>query len=447
MIYRSFNIGLFLRLILLLCFSVGLGFAIAQNSIVWIILCSISTLISLPELLNKIASVNRKLTYFFDAVRNEDSTLNFPEKVQDYSTRRLHKSLNHLNSLISEIKIRNEHKERFYQELLTYSATGLIAVDEDGFIDLINKAALRILGMPQLGHIKLLEQKNKELFTELIQLEPGQTRTLKILQNEELQLISVKISLLSFGEKKFRVFSLYDIKTELEENEVDSWQKLIRVLTHEIMNSVAPITSLSSTLQRLLQTDMDCESNPEAGQQMDKAREGLSVIEETGKGLMHFIDNYRKLTKVPKPAFKTVIIKDWIKRIQLLLEEKLKEEHIELKISFKTNQEEFIADEKLLTQVLINLLNNAIDALAKSDKKIIVLLTSLDKTGKLQFSITDYGRGIPADELDKIFIPFYTTKENGNGVGLSLCRQIVRLHKGSISVKSEPGKTSFILKI
>ncbi len=448
MIFRILNSSLLVRLIILAGLSVGLGFSIASFNLWWIISSSFFLIISVLELLNKVNAVNRKLTYFFDAVRNEDSSLHFPEKIYDKSTQHLHESLNRLNTLISEIKIRNEYKERFYRELLKYSATGIIAVDEEGYIDLINKAALQLIGMEQLGHIKLLQQKRKGLHDELIQLKPGQTQTLKILQKQELQLISVKVTKLFFGEKRFRVFSLYDIKAELEENEVDSWQKLIRVLTHEIMNSIAPITSLSKTLRRLLQSNMNFEGDQQVDLQVEKAREGLSVIEETGKGLMHFIDNYRRLTKIPKPVFKVVKIKKWINRVYCLLKDRLDEENIDFEQHYNIYQTEFLADEKLLTQVLINIINNAIDASLSKEKRKIELRVETDRGARLQISITDYGKGIAGDELDKIFIPFFTTKENGSGVGLSISRQIMRLHKGSISVSSQADKkTTFFLRL
>jgi signal transduction histidine kinase len=255
------------------------------------------------------------------------------------------------------------------------------------------------------------------------------------------------VSQIAFGEKNFNVYSLYDIKAELEENEVESWQKLIRVLTHEIMNSIAPITSLSKTLQRLLHSDDKGDEELQVDLQVEKAKEGLSVIEETGKGLMHFIDNYRRLTKIPKPVFKTVIIKDWLNRVLLLMKEHLEEEHITMELVFKTKQKEFLADEKLLTQVIINILKNAIEASKNAEKKKIILSTKYDSSGNLELSITDHGKGIPEDEMDKIFIPFYTTKENGSGVGLSISRQIMRLHKASLSATSKVGKgTTFFLR-
>jgi len=440
MISRSINRPFLLRLIILLVFSAASAILFFSGLYVQASFCTLLLIIMLLEIMHFNNATNRKLTYFFEAIRNEDSTLHFPETKGDKFTNQFHSSLNRLNNLISEIKIRNERNELFYRELLRYSSTGIIALDEQGFIELINNAALRLIGMQNLANIKLLQQKRSELYSDLVSIQPGQTRTLKFLRDDELQHISVKVSQLNFGDKKFIVYSFYDIKTELEENEVESWQKLIRVLTHEIMNSVAPITSLSNTLQRLVKNG----SGPLITDQLDKTREGLQVIEETGKGLMHFIDNYRKLTKIPKPVFKTINIKEWIDRILILMQEKFNDGKIKCTLQYKAMQQQLIADEKLMTQVMINILNNAADALTGSKAPTIKIKVYSNDTGKLIISITDNGKGIQKDELDKIFIPFYTTKENGSGIGLSLSRQIMRLHRAGINIRSLEGKQTTV---
>jgi signal transduction histidine kinase len=200
-------------------------------------------------------------------------------------------------------------------------------------------------------------------------------------------------------------------------------------------------------MQRFLTIEPEDVSISKSESSIDKTREGLKVIEETGKGLMHFIDNYRKLTKIPSPVFKPINIKEWINRIFFLLKDRISAENIDLRQYYKTNQSEFLGDNKLLTQVLINIINNAIDASLTKEERKIILKVENDREGALQISITDFGKGISADELDKIFIPFFTTKEHGSGIGLSFSRQIMRLHKGSISVSSRVNKkTTFVLR-
>jgi nitrogen fixation/metabolism regulation signal transduction histidine kinase len=392
-------------------------------------------------------SVNRKLSFFFDSVSNEDSTLHYSENLRNKSVRELHQSLNKLNNRISEIKIRNEYNERFYREMLKYSATGLMAVDNEGYIDQINDSALALLGMQHISHISLLKQKNEELYNHLIQIRPGQTLTIKLLCGTDLRLLSLKVSLLRFGEKRYKLYSLHDIKTELEENELDSWQKLIRVMTHEIMNSIGPITSLSNILNNIyLKEGKPISISEITDKQIQNTIHGLDVIEQTSRGLMHFVEDYRQLTRIPKPVFKPVNISSWLNSIELLMQNKFQEEKIDFRILHKESHKELIGDEKLLTQVMINLLNNSVEALKNSTRKKITISVNEGISGKLKVSVTDNGSGIAPEEIEKIFVPFYTTRDNGSGIGLSLSRQIMRLHKGSIAAFSKQGEqTTMVL--
>lgn len=435
------NLGLLSRLFFFGAALVFFTLAVVESHWVYAIPLAGLIVLSTWNLSGYVNSVNRKLAFFFDAVRNEDSTLHFPEDVGAKSMQHLHKSFNRINQTVSEIKIRSEHNERFFMEFMKHSATGLMVVDEAGYVDIINDKALRFCNLGYISHIQRLNQSNKALYEALEEIQPGQTRTLKWLEGSEIQQVSLKVVAITFREKKYRIYSLYDIKAELEENELETWQKLIRIMTHEIMNSIAPITSISNTLSRFFVKEDRMVSAGEITQkEVSDTIHGLAVIEERSEGLMHFVDNYRKLTKIPKPSFKPIQVKEWMQRIALLVSKRMEEENIALSIHYEYNNSTFPGDEKLLTQVIINLLNNAADALAHTADKKINIIISLNKEGKLKISITDNGSGFTDEELDNIFIPFYTTKENGSGIGLSLSRQIMRLHKGSISARSNQGK-------
>jgi two-component system, NtrC family, nitrogen regulation sensor histidine kinase NtrY len=448
MIYKSFTLAIVTRLLILILLTACFCFVLFQDNWIIGVLLFIPILISVWNLLYFMNATNRKVAFFFDAVSNDDTTLHFPTNLRSKSLNTLHQSINQLNKHISNIKIKNEHNERFFREMMKYSTTGLMAIDDRGYIELINNSALDLIGFPHISHIHLLKQKNSFLFDQLMQLQPGQSRTVKILQGTDLRLLLLKVAPLNFGEKKYRLYSLDDIKAQLEENELDSWQKLIRVMTHEIMNSIAPITSLSNTLTHIFLKNGEPLPLDEVTQKhISNTIHGLDVIENTGKGLMHFVEDYRRLTKIPKPVFKPIKINNWLQSIEILMKSKMEEENIEFKISGKEYHKELIGDEKLLNQVIINILNNAMDALKDTKKKKISLNILEGQLGKLKIMIADNGTGIAPDEIEKIFIPFYTTKENGSGIGLSLCRQIMRLHKGSISVLSATGEknTYFIL--
>jgi two-component system, NtrC family, nitrogen regulation sensor histidine kinase NtrY len=447
MIYKSFNLSVIIRLLLFAVATAGLAIGSYHRN--WLVATPLVlvVLILFFSLLYFLNSVNRKLAFFFDAVTNDDTTLHYTEHIRPGSLLALHQSLNKLNKHIADIKIVNEHNEKFFHEMLKSSATGLLAVDEKGYIEQINDSALDFIGLPSISHIDLLKQKNKDLYEQMMLITPGQSRTIKVLNGTELHLFSLKVALLNFGLNRYRLYSISDIKAEIEENELDSWQKLIRVMTHEIMNSIAPITSLSSTLSRIfIRNNNPLPAHEVTERHVTNIIHGLEVIENTGKGLMRFVEDYRKLTRIPDPVFKPIHISNWLKALRLLMKNRLDEEKVDLRITKKGSQEELIGDEKLLNQVMINIINNAIDALKDTAHKKITISVSEGATGRLKITVSDNGKGITSDEIEKIFIPFYTTKENGSGIGLSLSRKIMRLHKGSISVFSKPmEQTQFVL--
>ncbi len=437
--YKYLNAGVIWRLLLFAIFVAIVTIAITKMRWDLAIFGIVATIFSTVNLIYYINSVNRKLTFFFDSIRNEDSTLSFPENVKNKSLQDLHRSLNRINKSIAEIKIKQAHNEKFFLEFMKRSATGIMAVDQQDYVEIVNDAALRLMGLGYLTHLHRLKQKHEELYDALIHLKPGYTKTVKLIEKSELRQISIKVANLNFGQKHYRIYSLYDIKPEMEENELDTWQKLIRIMTHEIMNSIAPITSISKTLLGFYIKDQK-QIKKISDKEIENTTQGLMVIEERAQGLLHFVDNYRKLTKIPKPEFKPIVIDDWLKCILLLFQSRMENENINVQLVNNYSNMEFPGDEKLLTQVVINLLNNAADALVHSDHKKIIIASTQTKSGTFKLSISDNGKGIPSEEMDKIFMPFYTTKENGSGIGLSLSRQIMRLHKGSISASSIPDR-------
>jgi nitrogen fixation/metabolism regulation signal transduction histidine kinase len=446
MIYKSFNLTVFVRLLFFAIATAVLGIGLYVKNMAVAVPLAVLVLILGIELIYFLNTINRKVAYFFDAIRNDDTTLHFDEKIRNRSLYALHKSLNHLNAHIADIKMKNEYNEKFFHEMLKYSATGLMALDEKGYIELINDSALEHIGLPHMSHIELLKQKNNELYGVMMNILPGQSKSIKLLHGNELRHLTLKVAVLQFGENKYRLYSIFDIKTEIEENELDSWQKLIRIMTHEIMNSIAAITSLSSTLTRIyVKKRRPLPVREFTEKNISDTIHGLNVIENTGKGLMHFVDDYRQLTRIPVPVFKPIELREWIYAIHLLMKSKLDEENIRLNIQFKASARTLIGDVKLLNQVMINVINNAMDALKGiPDKKIEIVLKETP-AGKLKISISDNGAGIQPEEIDKVFVPFYTTKENGSGIGLSLSRKIMRMHKGSISVFSRPGEQTTLV--
>jgi two-component system, NtrC family, nitrogen regulation sensor histidine kinase NtrY len=444
MISKRFNLIIFFKLLVFFFTSVGLVyFLLVKPNHYLLILFVVILVIEIIQFIHYFNAINRKLAYFFDAIRNEDTTLKFPENVKNKSLRNLHSSLNNLNKLISDIKIKNETNERFFRELIEHSSTGLMSVDPDGYIEIMNRAAKRFLGISYLSNIRLLQQKNPIIYDAISSIKPREKLILKLVVKQELINLSLQSSELRFNEKSYKLISLQDIRHELEENEIDSWQKLIRVMTHEIMNSIAPITSLTNTLSRFYRSG-EIQKAPEdlTINDIKYTIEGLAVIEDRGKGLMHFVDNYRQLTKVPQPVFSPLDLNIWAHSFELLFHSEFFEKNIHFDLKLEHKSLLVTTDEKLLNQVMINLMSNAIDAVSQNDQKKIALSIFLTSCGTVKIELSDNGYGIDESLMDKIFVPFFTTKEGGNGIGLSLSRQIVRKLNGKLTAQSAVGQGS-----
>lgn len=450
---ENYNFRILFRLLLFAATSACLVYFIFVERIpelvVVLALIIIAETVSFIYFLN---GINRKLSFFFDAIRNEDTTLKFPENVRNKSLRGLYKSFNNLNKTISEIKMKNETNERFFRELIEHSTTGLMSVDTDGYVDIINRQAKKYLGVVQISNILLLKRTNTPVYNLIKTIKPGEKIIHKQVINKNIVNLSIQSSELNFGEKYFKLISIQDIRYEMEVNEIESWQKLIRVMTHEIMNSIAPITSLTNTLIGFLRNGENIRQPEDLTKEtINNTLTGLTIIEERGKGLIHFVNNYRKLTKVPNPVFAPIDVRTWAESFEFLFRTNLKECNCTFQYQIEPNIKTVLTDEKLFNQVMINLMTNAIDAVKQNtvdNPAKISLHVRLSATESTLFELTDNGCGINESLLDKIFIPFFTTKEGGNGIGLSLSRQIIRKLNGKIYIRSTENKGSrFVVEI
>jgi len=392
---------------------------------------------------------NRQVAFFFEAIRNEDSALKFPTEIKQRSLRHLYRSLNDLNEQIQAIKLKNEYLEKYYQSFIQHAAIGLIAINGDHEIEIMNEKAFDYAGIPSFTPLHLIPLRDPELFSTLCAVGTGETITFRRFSSGTQMNLLILAREIRYGGKVSKLISMQDIRHELDEKELDSWQKLIRVLTHEIMNSIAPIVSLSGTLRRFFISE-NIPVRPETIDEevIENAIQGLDTIEERGNGLLNFVSSYRKLTRIPKPDFSPIKVKEWMDQIGLLLHDRFDRGRIEFSSFIDPKVREISGDEKLLTQVLINILNNAIEALdGQSGSRRISLTVSVSKQNRPVIRIANNGPSIPPDVADRIFIPFFTTKEQGSGIGLSLSRQILRLHHGSIHMESGERETGFIITL
>jgi two-component system nitrogen regulation sensor histidine kinase NtrY len=400
----------------------------------------------LAETFRFVSQTNRKLTRFLESVKYSDFISGFT------SDNKLGKSFKDLNIAFNEVleafrKARTEKEEhwQYLNTVVQQVRTGILSFDTDGEVQLMNANAKRFTGVTAIKNIKELIQLNPKLYHAINSVEPGKSELYK--SGNELYL-TIQATELRIRGIDVKLVTLQNIQPELQKQELEAWQNLTRVLRHEIMNSITPISSLTSTLREILDHDMSKKENhwELKDEGADDLREGLSTIENRSRGLIKFIDAYREYTSLPKPKMVTVRLKDLIEKVAQLMKNEIKKTNIEFTFSCSSEYLTIQADEEMVEQVLINLLKNAIEALAETENP------KLDLSGRyhenvIKIEVTDNGPGIIQEAREHIFVPFYTTKRTGSGIGLSLSRQIMQMHNGSLSVESEPDvKTIFTLK-
>lgn len=445
MISKNLYFQLLFRVLLLLAVSLLIGWMVFQKEMYMLsIILAIVLIVQTVNLVYFLNVTNRRLFYFFDAIKNEDSTLSFPEKTDHKIIVELNKSLNKVNKQIQQIQIENRQQEQYFQALMEHAATGMLTFDEEGFILHSNSLVKKLFSLDVLTHLNQLDKIDHKLFVSIKNIQASEQRLISLnIDGATIQLL-IKASSFISDKKELILLSVQDIKNELDEKELDSWRKLIRVMMHEIMNSITPITSLSESLAGYFYKDKKTKTPAEIDEKtIDTTIRGLEVIREQGKGLISFVESYRKLTRLPKPEKKLFSAKNLIENINILSGSFQHAEHVQISFEVKPEELEILADEKQISQVLINLVKNAFQANAENKAAKVKIISALGESGRPVIRVIDNGPGIPEDVLDKIFIPFFTTKENGSGIGLSLSRQIMQMHGGSLKVESKPQKTTF----
>jgi nitrogen fixation/metabolism regulation signal transduction histidine kinase len=388
------------------------------------------------ELVWYLNRTNRKIAFFLDAVRNEDTTLVFQDSHKSKAVRELIASLNGVNHIIGEIRFELQEQEQYFKSILEIVSVGIVTLDEKGNFHLVNSTAKQLLNYEHFTTIEQLARIDKDLFAAFRDLQPGDHLVVPVQREGVTVQLSLRSVLFKKSDNTLQLVAIQDIKSELEENELESWIKLIRVLTHEIMNTVAPITSLSESLLRYY-TRLD--GAPPSEKVVSSTFKGLKAINERGRGLMDFVESYRKLTRLPQPEKELIKVKSLLEDISVLTKTGMKED-TRIYMQIIPEDLNIMADKKLVSQVIINLIRNAIEALQEVKNGEIRLTGETNLQGRPQIRVTDNGPGIEKDLIDKIFIPFFTTRSTGSGIGLSLSRQIMQLHKGQLTISSEPGK-------
>jgi len=383
---------------------------------------------------------NRKLLHFLEGIKESGSSAGAVGDTVSNNSDELSGFLSEVHKVISNARIQKENQYRYLEYLVEHIGIGIIAFTPDGKVDMINRAAKELFNFDNLTNIRNLNLLREGFDQFLNTLKPGEQRLLKISLRGQVYQLSVRTSVFKIQDKTIKLVSFQDIKTQLDHTEMESWQKLIRVLTHEIMNSITPLSTLTKTLlKQNIKAGDELPDGMAAGSFIEDNMEGLKLIQERSDGLLEFVKQYRHLTRLPVPVFAEVKLNEMLQRIGKLYGNDMEIAGIEFIVSVTPQDLTITADEKMLEQVLINILKNAIEALGKNPSGSIQM-TAVKEDDSCSIIIRDNGQGIPEDVMENIFVPFFTTKEEGSGIGLSLSRQILRLHQGSIDIRSAPGK-------
>lgn len=405
----------------------------------------IAWLVELALLIRYVNKTNRDLDQFLQSVKYLDSV---KQDASSPTFRRLNLTFNEIINAVRRDRIEGETRQNYFRAAIEHAGTGLISFDEEGVAGIVNGAALKLLDLSGMRNISAGDAVIPGFRDILKGLRPGHQRLVTFYRSGELIKLSIRATGFVMHGRRIKLVSLQNIRAELEEGELDAWQKLIRVLTHEIMNSVTPVKTLSTSIVRIVEKAVpgkNKSSTMEAAD-YDNMVAGLKAIEKRSTGLIHFVEQYRRLNKIPEPVFRNIRVRDLFEHVAVLLLSDLKEKKVEPLLLPGDEHLSLSGDEKLLTQVLINLVGNSLRALPDSGGRI-ELRAGEDENQSVVIQVTDNGCGIEKEEIERIFTPFYTTREEGTGIGLSLSRQIMRLHKGTIGVSSRPGiETVFTLR-
>lgn len=428
---------LIILLTLLVIFSASTALLFANKRYIEATIAASISLFLFINLCIRFNNSIRKLTYLLNSIENDDFAFRFSDKINTTvkSETYFNHTLNKLKEIMSNEKKLAREKEKYFELMLDNVITGIITISERGDVVFSNNKIFEMFGLSVLTHIDQLNKISENIAKKIAELTPDENLMLSFYNERGELFVSLKCNYVTIRDKKLKVIAINDIGKELEEKELDSWTRLIRVLTHEIINSITPISSLSETLSKNYDNTND------------EIKQGLEIISSTSKGLISFVNSYRQLTRIPEPIKKIVSAKALLDKLLKLYHEDFERNRIDTIINTDNEDIMIYIDENLVLQALINLTNNAISSLRESvEQRNLVFNIQLDHNEDVIIDIMNNGFPIDKEIQEQIFIPFFTTKEEGTGIGLSISRQIMRLHGGSLKLqRSNEKETVFSL--
>ena len=382
-----------------------------------------------------------------DQIRFDEVTTSFKTTSQDENVLRVQREMNEALNKVKQARKEKDSEYQFFKNIVQHVGIGILTFKKDGAIQIINNAAKRLLRVDRVEHINELREASDALVDAFLRLKTGGRELVRLKAGDETVQLSVFAIELTLRGEEVKLISMNNIQSELEEKEMEAWQNLVRVLTHEIMNSVTPISSLAGIVEEELGKKLNSEEVVLKKDEAEDMHLSVQTISKRSEGLIKFVKEFRSLTHIPKPKLMQVAVKPLLEELALLHRKELADNGIGISVSTDPETMVVMADKMLVEQVLINLIKNAIQAFGEKTDRQIVMTAYQNETGNVLISVKDNGTGIEPEALEKIFIPFFSTKKTGSGIGLSLSRQIMRQHEGNISVKSVLGEgTEFILR-
>ncbi len=445
MIFRNYRFNILFKVILLVITLTAACFCVLQRQFTYLIIIMPVIALQVYDFFRLHQKAQEEVEQFAESIHYRDFTRHFDEEHAPPDLQPLRKGFNQVNNTFKVISRERETQFIYLQKILELVDTGILSFRlEDGEVMWMNESLKKLTGIPYLKTIHSLQKRSDELYKACLEVGPGENKIVNLAGSRGQIKVVLAATFFQTDGKNSKLIAFQNVDTALDETEANAWQKLLSVMTHEIMNSVAPISSLADTLKRRLH-ESAAENSPATGPYED-LEIGIDTIKRRSEGLLKFTEVYRNLNKIQKPNLSKVFVRDLFENMGNLLQPTFDEKNIELEVIIREPGLQMNIDPHLTEQVLINLLLNAIDAVKEKTEPRIALSASREGNNFL-IEVADNGHGIDPGMIDKIFVPFFSSKKNGTGIGLSLCRQIMLLHKGNVQVESRAGEgTRFTLK-
>lgn len=435
---QKFSTGIILRVGLIFGFSYLGAYLWSQDQDGLAVFILILNVILAYNLYRYTSTINKKLSRIFDSIQYQDFAITFrADNAKGDSFEELNNSLNAVVKSFNQVRAEREATLHFIQAIIQQINVGILSYNTDGKIELVNQAANKLLSIYKLSHISSIKNQHPEIYHLMTNLPSGESKLLKV-NNSELSL-SVKEIILR--DRKIRLIALHNIRTELQARELEAWQNLTKVLRHEIMNTVTPIVSLSETMKDIIEIDLQTVIDPQQKSGVEDLKNAIHTVINRSKGIMNFVNAYREFTNIPVPNLSEVLVSTLFQNVQALYETRHSQS-----IRFDIIQDfTILADPDQIEQVLINIIKNAIEATEKTQNSMISIKAFMDHQAKT-IEVCDNGEGVTPEDSEKIFVPFFTSKPSGTGIGLSLSRQIMQMHGGTLEyLPNKPEGSKFVL--